>query len=116
MTKKTKYPDMIENIIILNEINKIWVSLEQGDINTFQLQIGDNNGNLTANNDDIYISKSDNKFFMKVAEENKNNLIEGLNNQQTVIQNNNGLENESTREHWRQERSTTQQQRLLCKI
>ena len=51
------------------------------------MRIGVNIVKFTANNDWVYLSKPDNICSGKVAEENKSNMIEGLNNFQTVEEN-----------------------------
>ena len=67
---------MIANVLSLNEMNKKYqVTFKSGYENSFRVHIGDKIVNFIANDDGIYLSKPDNWFLKKVAEENKRKII-----------------------------------------
>ena len=71
---------MIANFLSLNEINKKYqVSFNSRVENSFREHIRYKIVKFPDNYDGLYLSKIDKKFFRKVAEENKINMIEGLN-------------------------------------
>ena len=83
--RQTKFhPETIANVLSLNEMNKKYkVTFDSGDENDFKAHIGDNIVKFPAIDGGLYLSNPDN-IFRKVAEENKMNTIELLNNLQTV--------------------------------
>ena len=69
---------MITNVLNLNKmIKKYRLLFDSGDENAFRVHIGDKIVKFPDNGDWLYINNSDTKFFRKVDEDNKRNIIEG---------------------------------------
>ena len=76
---------MIAKVFCLNEMTKKYgVAFNSIYENASKVHIGDNLFKFPENDDRICFSKPDRKFFRKVAEENKMNMIKVVNNFQIV--------------------------------
>ena len=76
---------MIANVLSLNETTTNYlVTFDSGDEYSFTVHIEDKIVKFTANDDGIYLSKPDKNFFGKMADWEKRDMIEGLNNLKTM--------------------------------
>ena len=86
------HPDMIANVLSLNETTKNYqVTFNSWDENDLKVHIVDNIVKFPDNDDGIYFSKHNKVLFRKLCEDNKSNMIEGLNNLKNVGGNNKGI-------------------------